>query len=109
MAEIPLVIEQKLAAYLQKLSRSYRLRRVYLFGSTAQGTANRDSDIDLAIFSPDVTDDNEIEIMSDCWGKISGYHLDIQPIVFSMEDYYDPENDFVQKEIIAKGIELPLP
>ncbi len=109
MVEIPTVIEEKLTSYLQRLAQSYRLQHIYLFGSTANGTANRDSDIDLAIFSPDVTDDNEIEIMSDCWRKTAGYHLDIQPIVFSMEDYHDPENDFIQKEIIAKGIELPLP
>jgi len=60
-------------------------------------------------FSYDATDDNRLKIMADCWMKTTGYHLDIQPIVFSMEDYYDQENDFIQKEIIAKGIELPLP
>jgi len=109
VAEIPTAIEQKLEAYLQDLARHYRLNHVILFGSMAQGTANRHSDIDLAIFSADATDENRLEIMSDCWLKIMGCKLDIQPIVFSLEDYYDSSNDFIQKEIIARGIEIPIP
>jgi len=109
MAQISVNIEQALRNYLQDVAKDYRLGHVILFGSTAYGTTNRDSDIDLAIFSYNATDDNRLKIMADCWMKTMGYHLDIQPIVFSMEDYHDPENDFIQKEIIAKGIELPLP
>jgi hypothetical protein len=46
--------------------------------------------------------------MADCWLKTRGYKLDIQPIVYPLADYYG-DNDFIQNEIIARGIEIPLP
>lgn len=109
MAQIPLVIEQPLQDYLNDLAQSYRLERVILFGSFAQETFHRDSDIDLAIFSPDVTAENEISVMADLMIRAMPYKLDIQPLVFSLADYYDTTNDFIQKEIIARGIEIPIP
>jgi len=105
MAEIPTIIEQSLKDYVQELLKVYSLERVILFGSFAQGTAHPDSDIDLAIFSPDVTDENRLKIMADCWLKTMPYKLDIQPVVYPPSDYY-ADNDFIQKEIIAQGIEI---
>lgn len=108
MAEIPLTLERLLTDYLEELAKYYHLDHVILFGSLAQGTAHRDSDIDLAIFSTDVTDDNEIEIMADMMIKAMPYKLDIQPLVFPLADY-NGDNDFIQQEIIGRGIELPVP
>jgi predicted nucleotidyltransferase len=109
MAQIPLAIEQPLKSYLNDLAQYYRLDRVILFGSFALGTFRGDSDVDLAIFSPDVTAENEIEIMADLMIRAMPYKLDIQPLVFPLADYYDTTNDFIQKEIIAGGIEIPVP
>ncbi len=108
MVEIPIVIEQSLKNYLSDLAKHYRLDRVFLFGSLAQGTTNRDSDIDLAIFSADVTNANRRQIMADFWLKSIPYKLDIQPLLYPLSDY-KADNDFIQKEIIARGIEIPIP
>jgi predicted nucleotidyltransferase len=108
MAKIPITIERSLKKYLSDLTQHYRLDRVILFGSLAQGTANPDSDIDLAIFSADATDENRLEIMADCWLKTMPYKLDIQPLIYTLSDY-EADNDFIQKEIIACGIEIPIP
>ncbi|NJN92798.1 MAG: nucleotidyltransferase domain-containing protein [Anaerolineales bacterium] len=108
MAEISVVVEQTLKDYLNDLAKYYRLDYVILFGSVARGAAKPDSDIDLAIFSADATDENRLQIMADCWLKTLPYPLDIQPVVYSLADYYG-DNDFIQKEIIAGGIELPFP
>jgi hypothetical protein len=109
MAKISITIEQALKNYLNDLAQYYRLDRVILFGSIAQGKAKPDSDIDLAIFSSDATDENRLKIMADCWLKTMPYRLDIQPVVYPLADYYDTTNDFIQKEIIAGGIEIPIP
>jgi hypothetical protein len=45
--------------------------------------------------------------MADCWLKIVGYKLDIQPVVYPLADYYG-DNDFIQDEIIGRGIEISL-
>jgi hypothetical protein len=108
MAEIPTIVEQTLKDYLNDLTKYYRLDHVILFGSTAQRTAKSDSDIDLAIFSADATDENRLQIMADCWLKTLPYPFDIQPVVYPLADYYDTTNDFIQKEIIARGIEIPI-
>ncbi len=108
MAKISTAIEQSLKNYLLELSQIYQLDRVFLFGSLARGTANRDSDIDLAIFSADVTNANRRQIMADFWLKSIPYKLDIQPLLYPLSDY-KADNDFIQKEIIARGIEIPIP
>jgi predicted nucleotidyltransferase len=108
MAEIPVTIEHSLKDYLYELTQHYRLNRVILFGSMARGTFDQDSDIDLAIFSTDVTEENEIDIMADCLLRAMPYKLDIQPVVYPAADFYS-DNDFIQNEIIARGIEIPLP
>lgn len=108
MVEIPLTLARLLTDYLEELAKYYHLGHVILFGSQAQGAARRDSDIDLAVFSTDVTDDNEIEIMADMMIKAMPYKLNIQPLVFPLSDY-DSDNDFIQNEIIARGIELAAP
>jgi predicted nucleotidyltransferase len=108
MAEIPTTIEQPLKEYLYNLNQHYHLDRVILFGSMAQGTFDQDSDIDLAIFSIDVTEENEIDVMADCLLRAMPYKLDIQPVVYPAADFYS-DNDFIQNEIISRGIEIPLP
>ena len=105
MAEIPITIGKPLKDYLANLAQYYKLDRVILFGSMAHGNFDKDSDIDLAIFSTDVTEDNEIEIMADLMLKAMPYKLDIQPLVYPLSDYYG-DNDFIQNEIIAGGIEI---
>lgn len=105
MAENTIKINPAITDYLNNIGATYKLGRVFLFGSTAHGTAEWDSDIDLAIFSADVTEDNEIEIMTDLLIKAMPYKLDIQPLVFLLEDYYS-DNDFIQKEIIERGVEI---
>ena len=108
MAKIPVAIEQALKNYLQELSQAYHLDRVILFGSFARGAVERDSDIDLAIFSTDVTDNNRREVMADCWLRSIPYKIDLQPLVFPLADF-EADNDFIQKEIISQGVELPIP
>ncbi len=108
MVEIPPAIKQALKDYLLDLAQHYRLGRVILFGSLAQGRYGPHSDIDLAIFSADVTDDNQIDIMADCLLRAMPYHLDIQSLVYPLADY-EADNDFIQQEIIGWGVELPLP
>ncbi len=108
MVEIPITFEQTLTEYLIDLSQSYQLNHVVLFGSQIQGNAKPDSDIDIAIFSTDATDENRMGIMADCLLKTLPYHLDIQPLVYPLSDY-TADNDFIQQEIIARGIEISIP
>ncbi|MHB1158270.1 MAG: nucleotidyltransferase domain-containing protein [Phycisphaerales bacterium] len=50
MVAIDVVIERKARRALQVVARRARLRAAYIFGSQADGTADRYSDIDVAAF-----------------------------------------------------------
>jgi predicted nucleotidyltransferase len=43
--------------FLDEIQKTYRLDSAYLFGSHAKGTSNQWSDIDLAVVSPDFSED----------------------------------------------------
>ena len=105
MAKNQTKIDQAISDYLRNIGATYKLGHVFLFGSVAHGTAEQDSDVDLAIFSADVTEDNEIAVMADLMIKAMPYKLDIQTLVFPLSDYHSG-NDFIQKEIIGRGVEI---
>jgi predicted nucleotidyltransferase len=43
--------------FLEEIKKKYKIDNAYLYGSFAKGTNNRWSDIDIAIISPDFSDD----------------------------------------------------
>ena len=78
-----------------------RISAVYLFGSFARGTEHQWSDIDIAIISPDLSDDRfeaRVRLM-----KVSA-ELDarIEPAPFRPEDFID--DDPLVWEIKKDGI-----
>jgi predicted nucleotidyltransferase len=43
--------------FLEEIQKHYRIDNAYLYGSFAKGTNNKWSDIDIAIISPDFSED----------------------------------------------------
>ena len=54
--------EKYVKKYIKKLKKRYRIDEIILFGSYAKGTQTKDSDIDLAIISPDVEFDETYQL-----------------------------------------------
>lgn len=106
MAEIPDNIKKTLDLFLKDIQPFCSLDKVILFGSLAKGKAQAGSDIDLAIFSKSVNKDNRLSLMSKFFTKVTKHKLDIQPLVFSFQDFISPDSSFIQKEIKEKGIVL---
>jgi len=57
MAERNADVEKILKHFLDEVQHKYRVVGAYLYGSFAKGTSNKWSDIDVAIISPDFSDD----------------------------------------------------
>jgi len=55
MPGVPTVTDAVLASIVERLIALYGPERIYLFGSTARGDANADSDYDLMVVVPDGT------------------------------------------------------
>jgi len=54
-------LEEIVAESLDRVRERIRIQAAYLFGSQLSGEAGADSDIDLAVFSPDVEGLNLVE------------------------------------------------
>ena len=96
-------INAKVHQYIDILKKKYRILRVYIYGSFAKGTNHKWSDIDLAIISPDFSDDtfsDRLVLMK------LGASIDdrIEPHPFSLNrfDVTDP----LVYEICKNGIQI---
>jgi predicted nucleotidyltransferase len=88
--------------YLKSISSKYSVKRAILFGSSAKGNNNKDSDIDIAIIIGNAKDiiDIQIELMK----LRRNIDLRIEPHPFFERDF-DITNPVVN-EILKYGIEL---
>jgi len=98
------MIDHQVKQYIQTLrDNQIAVWRLYLFGSRARGTAQMESDIDLAVFwDLDEIDgfDEDVQLMR----LTRNVDLRIEPHSFSRKDFENPD-PFV-KEILATGQRL---
>ncbi|NOZ61889.1 MAG: nucleotidyltransferase domain-containing protein [Calditrichaeota bacterium] len=81
-------IKEIIFQYIENLQKQIRVERVILYGSYAEGRANEHSDIDLAIISPDINDENLIDYLQIITRAIPRkINIDIEPLIFSIEEY----------------------
>lgn len=96
--------EVSIKKYLEALKeKNIRVNKAILYGSLAAGTGDEDSDIDLAIVSPDLGRDRfkESLLLKKLTREID---LDISPRPYSVEQYQNArQGDFLFDEIIQKG------
>jgi predicted nucleotidyltransferase len=103
MAKSNSEIEKILKHFLNEVQQKYQIVSAYLYGSFARGTSNKWSDIDVAIISPDFSDDlfeERLKLM-----KLAASIDDrIEPKPFK-KGLFDP-NDPLVDEIRKNGIQL---
>lgn len=80
------------------------INRIILFGSFAAGVQREDSDMDVALVSPQFIGVGFKDIP--LFVHILRKYFFIQPKTFSTSEF-NPENPFVE-EIIRTGIEIPI-
>lgn len=97
-------VELTVREYIQLLRKNnIRVDRAILFGSYASGKAREDSDIDVAIISPDLGRDR-IEEMVVLKKLAEQVDYDLSPRPYSMDQYRNAKRgDFLHDEIIRKG------
>ena len=105
MVKIPSNIMNTIIEFIDLLKKeNIVVEKVILFGSYAKGTYREDSDIDLAIVSPNFKEEDCIENMTLLLCKANILKADIQTIPFSVEEYNEPKG--IMEEILNTGIEL---
>ena len=89
--------------YASAVKKDFLLRQMFLFGSTSSGTAEEDSDIDIAVIAEDFTGDvvDDIFRLKKSRRKID---LRIEPHAFLPSDFH-AGNPFAA-EIMRTGIRI---
>jgi predicted nucleotidyltransferase len=97
-------VEMTLREYINLLRKNnIRVYRAILFGSHATGHAREESDIDVAIISPDLGKDRieEAVLLKKIAEEVD---FDISPRPYSVEQYLKARSgEFLHDEIIEKG------
>jgi len=101
--KISVGIEEVVRRFLEALSHKKRVSEAYLFGSHAKGTASVWSDIDLAVVSPDFSEDLFLERLM-LMRVAAEIDERIEPKPFRPEDF-QPSDPLVN-EIRQTGIAL---
>ena len=105
MAQISHEIEQVIYRFIDLIKEEKRILKVFLYGSHAKGTPSKWSDIDLAVVSPDFSEDlfdERVKLMR----AASNVDERIEPSPFKPADFN--ENDPLVREINRSGVEIEL-
>jgi len=106
MHKVPDNIMFIITSYINDVNSICPINKAFLFGSYAYGNYKKDSDIDIAFFSKKFNDKNRTYYMKEFLKKILKYKMDIQPLLFSISDFLQDDNDFIKNEIKKNGIEI---
>lgn len=104
MGTIPQEVLSVTTDYINKLKRQIPVEKVVLFGSYAKGCYTKDSDVDLAVFSPVFENMSRVDGLTFLLMQALGYKIDIQPQPYTMKDY--EEHTGLVDEILKTGIEI---
>ena len=103
MAENNDDLNKTIQIFLREVGKKYSIIGAYIYGSFAKGTSHKWSDIDLAIISPDFSDD----LFED--------RLYLMRLAISIDDRIEPRpfrkesfnrNDPLVDEILKNGLQL---
>lgn len=102
MAKSADFVEKELKDFVALIRKTYDVYAVVLYGSYAEGRANDDSDIDVAVFSDDFGKD-PYEEMKALFRLRRQIDTDIEPLPFSRDAYFSCDTAEFVTEIVRKG------
>jgi predicted nucleotidyltransferase len=94
---------ERIKKYLTEISKICKINEAYIFGSFVHTNDIEKSDIDLALISDIFNEENFIDYLSQFLIISASNNLNVEPHLFNSKDL---DGDFVQKEVISKGIRI---
>jgi predicted nucleotidyltransferase len=102
-ANIEAVIEEA-RRYANEVRRHLPVEKVYLFGSYAKGTADEESDVDVAFFLRDYGGKTRFDIGVELLRFCRNSKVCFEPLVFEITEI-ERDNPFVNR-ILRTGLEI---
>jgi len=101
-------IKLLISKYVSELKKNgIEISKVILFGSYADGNPTKNSDIDLAIISPQFDDGNKEKYSSILWLCTEVVDYIIEPIGIGEKFFHGEEFSPLLDLLKAKGLEVP--
>lgn len=104
MAAIPPMVIESVKQFLTKISSEIPIKKAILFGSFAKGTFDKNSDVDLAIFSDYFEKVSRVEGTTYLLIQAQEFDLDLEPIAFTEKEYNDRLG--IVEEILKTGVDV---
>ncbi len=103
MAKTKTELKKCIKNYYNVISKKYRIDYIILYGSYANGHPKEFSDIDLALISNDFNGNfrDVIEFLS--FAREDANAIDIEPVIYSTEEYRNTERGSFLYEIKRTG------
>lgn len=92
--------------FAREVSRDYRVVDLILFGSYAKGIPRPESDIDLAVVSPDFSGQPEMDILQYLSRKAMKVDTLIEVVAFSPEELKAPDPRSFSYQVKSHGISI---
>lgn len=89
---------ENLTKYINAITKQYKISKIILYGSFAEGKADENSDIDLAIFIEDPAE-NYLSVSAGLFSFVWNIDSRIEPILFTS---YKDRSGFLES-ILKKG------
>lgn len=96
-------LKTKIAAFVETLKEDIRVNKVILFGSFARGNPKPYSDVDLAVFSNDFKEKDEIKNMQYLFKKARFVDTSIEPHPYHPREIKHAERGSLLYEIMRTG------
>jgi len=92
--------------YIDDVKNAMPIDKVFLYGSFANGTQKKDSDVDICFFSKSFESRRNLDILTELFYLKTKYDREIliEPNAFPVSELYN-DNPFV-KEILRTGLEI---
>jgi predicted nucleotidyltransferase len=104
MARVPEEIIASVSQFLSKVSSEIPVKKAVLFGSFAKGTYDKESDIDLAVFSDYFETVSRVEGTTYLLIQAQEFEPDLEPVAFTAKEYDDRLG--IVDEIRKTGIDM---
>jgi len=93
-------IKKYIEKYYYIIKDLYKIKKVFLFGSYANGNQTKDSDIDVCVVIEDLEKLDEIKVLCDLFKNSKKISTLIEPYCMSWRDYTHPKHGSIAAHII---------
>ncbi len=101
----PNTLMERVREFIRKVDAKVPVEKVLLFGSTAKGTRQEESDVDLIIISKAFREVHELErigMLLELWP----YLEELQILAYTPEEFSQVKDRFMIKKILAYALDL---